>query len=250
MTKTISKRAFLGFLGALPLGLAALKFSIRGDGFISTASAAGAAPALSGPFTLPPLPYAKNALEAAIDAQTMTLHHDKHHQAYIDKLNAEVEKDKALENESIEDIIANISKYNAAVRNNGGGHWNHSFFWTLMTPDKTEPSTELLAALEKSFGSLEQFKKKFEEAGVKQFGSGWVWLIVNKKGELEITSTPNQDNPLMDDAKVKGMPVLANDVWEHAYYLRYFNKRADYLKNWWKVVNWKRVSDLYASAKV
>ncbi len=248
MTQAISKRTFLGFLGALPLGFAALNFPVRG-GFIPTAHAADVKAAPSGPFMLPELPYAKDALEKAIDSQTMMLHHDKHHQAYVDKLNAEVEKDEKLKGKTIEDIVANISKYNTAVRNNGGGHWNHSFFWTIMTPEKTEASPELSEAIKKSFGSMDEFQKQFEEAGTKQFGSGWVWLIVNAKGLLEVVSTPNQDNPLMDDARVKGTPILGNDVWEHAYYLRYFNKRPDYLRAWWQVVNWKRVSELYKQAK-
>lgn len=246
----LSKRTFLGYLAAVPVGLAALK-SLGGDGFISSAHAAApaTAPAPTGPFTLPPLPYATGALTKAIDKQTMEIHHGKHHKAYVDNLNKEVEKDAKLKDKSIEEIVGSISKYPAAVRNNGGGHWNHTFFWSIMTPDKTEMSPELLAAINDAFGSVEDFKKKFEEAGTKQFGSGWAWLIVNKSGKLEITSTPNQDNPLMDDAKVKGKPVLGNDVWEHAYYLRYQNKRADYLKEWWTVVNWTKVSELFASAK-
>lgn len=245
--RRLSKRTFLAYLAAAPVGLALMRY-IKTDGFVSSAAAAEPAKA-SGPFKLPELPYAKNALEKAIDAQTMTLHHDKHHQAYVDKLNEEAAKDSSLSGKTIEEIIGNISKYPAAVRNNGGGHWNHSFFWTIMTPEKTTPSQELAEAINADFGSMDEFKKKFEEAGVKQFGSGWAWLIVNEDGKLEVTSTPNQDNPLMDDAKVKGKPVLGNDVWEHAYYLRYFNKRADYLKNWWQVVNWKRASELYAQAK-
>lgn len=244
MTHVISKRTFLGYLGALPFGIAALN-SIAKTGFISPAMAAADQPATTGPFTLPELPYAKDALEKVIDAQTMSLHHGKHHQAYIDNLNKEVEKDEKLQGKTIEEIIGSVSKHNKAVRNNGGGHWNHTFFWNIMTPEKTEPSEELAEAVKKSFGSMDEFQKQFEEGGTKQFGSGWVWLILNKKGLLEITSTPNQDNPLMDDAKVKGTPLLGNDVWEHAYYLRYFNKRADYLKAWWGVVNWKRVSELY-----
>lgn len=249
MEKSMSKRTFLGYLGALPVTLAALQY--LNPSFISTAHATtSAAPATPGPFTLPALPYAKTALEAAIDAQTMEIHHGKHHQAYVDNLNKEVGKDSSLTGKSIEDILANMSKYPAAVRNNGGGHWNHSFFWTLMTPEKTTPSDEFSAAINTAFGSMEDFKKKFEEVGTKQFGSGWVWLIVNASGKLEITSTPNQDNPLMDDAKVKGTPILGNDVWEHAYYLRYFNKRGDYLKTWWNVVNWNRVSELYVQGKI
>lgn len=203
-----------------------------------------------GPFALPELGYAYNALEPSIDAKTMEIHLTKHHQAYIDKLNTEVANTAPLQGKSIEDIVTNISKYNKAVRNNAGGHWNHSFFWRLMGPEdqRGEPSPELKAAIEKKFGSIDKFKEEFEKAGVGQFGSGWAWLIKNSKGELEITSTPNQDNPLMDDAKVKGTPILGNDVWEHAYYLKYQNKRADYLKNWWKVVNWKHVSENFAKA--
>jgi Fe-Mn family superoxide dismutase len=248
MTQAISKRTFLGYLGALPIGLAALKFTGQG-GFISSARAADVTPAAPGFFKVPPLPYAYDALEKAIDAQTMTLHHDKHHQAYVDKLNAEVEKDESLKDKTIRQIIGSVSQYNTTVRNNAGGHWNHSFFWKSMTPEATEPSEVFAEAIKKSFGSMVEFQKQFEDAGAKQFGSGWVWLIVNDKGLLEVTSTPNQDNPLMDDAKVKGAPLLGNDVWEHAYYLRYFNKRADYLKAWWSVVNWKRVSELYAQAR-
>lgn len=247
MEKILSKRTFLGYLAVAPLGLAALRY-VKGNGFISSALAAEPAKS-TGPFTMPPLPYAKSALDKVIDAQTMTLHHDKHHQAYVDKLNAEVEKDSGLQGKSIDEIMASVSKYPKAVRDNGGGHWNHSFFWKIMSPEKSEPSAELTAAITESFGSMDAFKKEFEDAGARQFGSGWVWLIVNKSGKLEVTSTPNQDNPLMDDAKVKGMPVLGNDVWEHAYYLRYFNKRPDYLKAWWNVVNWKQVSDHYARAK-
>lgn len=247
MSQTISKRTFLGYLGALPFGLAALK-TLPG-GFVSPAYASADAPAATGPFTLPELPYAKDALEKVIDAQTMTLHHDKHHQAYVDNLNKEVEKDKNLKGKTLEEIIGNISKYSKATRNNGGGHWNHTFFWESMTPDKTEPSDEFAQAIKKGYGSMDEFKKQFEDAGVKQFGSGWVWLIVNDNGLLEITTTVNQNNPLMDDMKVKGKPILGNDVWEHAYYLRYFNKRADYLKAWWDVVDWTRASELYVAAR-
>ncbi len=247
---TISKRTFLGYLGAIPLGFAAAKFMGTG-GFVSSAYAASPAPAASttGPFKLPALPYSAGALSKAIDKQTMEIHHSKHHQAYVDNLNKEVSANSKLKDKTLEEIIGSISKYSAAARNNGGGHWNHTFFWEIMSPQPSAPSEELAAAITESFGSLDEMKKKFEEAGTKQFGSGWAWLIVNKSGKLEITATPNQDNPLMDDAKVKGQPVLGNDVWEHAYYLRYQNKRADYLKAWWNVVNWARVSDLYAKAK-
>jgi Fe-Mn family superoxide dismutase len=249
MEKLLSKRRFLGYMAAVPAGFAALRL-MGADGFIPSAQAAApnAAKTTSGPFTLPPLPYPANALEKAIDAKTMEIHHGKHHQAYVDKLNEEVAKDAALAGLTMEQILASVSKFSPAVRNNGGGHWNHTFFWSLMTPQKTEASPALSDAITKSFGSMEAFRKKFEEAGLKQFGSGWAWLIVNEKGALEVTATPNQDNPLMDDAKVKGTPILGNDVWEHAYYLRYQNKRADYLKTWWNVVNWAKVSELYAAA--
>lgn len=246
MEKRLSKRRFLGYMGAAPLGLVALKYS--GLGVARAQAAESAVQKSTGAFTLPSLPYPFNALEKAIDAKTMEIHHGKHHQAYVDKLNEAVAADSSLAGKSLDDIIGSISKYPAAVRNNGGGHWNHSFFWNLMTPDKTAPDEKLSAAITASFGSMDDFKKKFEEAGTKQFGSGWVWLIVNKSGKLEITSTPNQDNPLMDDTKVKGKPILGNDVWEHAYYLRYFNKRADYLKSWWGVVNWTKMSEHYAKA--
>ncbi len=247
MEKLLSKRTFLGYLASVPVGLAALRLVGGGD-FVSSAIAAET-PKTTGPFILPKLPYATSALEKAIDAKTMELHHGKHHQAYIDKLNGEIAKDAKLKDKSLDDIIANISKYNDTVRNNAGGHWNHSFFWQVMSPQPSAPSDELAAAITESFGSLEEMQKKFEEAGTKQFGSGWAWLIVGSDGKLAITSTPNQDNPLMDNAKAKGKPILGNDVWEHAYYLRYQNKRADYLKAWWKVVNWGKVSSLYSAAK-
>lgn len=201
-------------------------------------------------FTLPVLPYAANALEPAIDAATMETHHGKHHQAYIDNLNKEVENTATLQGKSLDSIIANVSQYNAAVRNNAGGHWNHSFFWTIMAPagQTGSPSEALIKAINESFGTMDEFKTAFEKAGTSRFGSGWVWLIVNKAGKLEITSTPNQDNPLMDVAEVKGAPILGNDVWEHAYYLQYRNKRGDYLKQWWSIVNWNKVSEAYATA--
>lgn len=201
-------------------------------------------------FTLPELPYAADALAPAIDKQTMEIHHGKHHQAYINNLNAEVEKDAKLQGKTLGDIITSISKYGPAVRNNAGGHWNHSFFWNIMAPaaNTGAPSPELAKAIDDSFGSMDEFKAAFEKAGAGQFGSGWVWLIVGKDKKLAVTSTPNQDNTLMNDAKVKGTPILGNDVWEHAYYLKYQNKRPDYLKNWWQVVNWTKVSENYAEA--
>jgi Fe-Mn family superoxide dismutase len=197
-------------------------------------------------FTLPPLPYGYDALEPTIDAQTMTLHHTKHHQAYVDKLNEGV-GEEGLDGQSLEQILGGISGRSKKVRNNGGGHWNHSFFWETMTPGGSQPSGRVLDAINTTFGDVDAFKKKFAEAGVGQFGSGWVWLVASNEGGLQITSTPNQDNPLMDDAPVKGIPVLGNDVWEHAYYLRYNNRRPDYLNAWWDVVNWNKVNERLAT---
>ncbi|MEG8019574.1 superoxide dismutase [Sphingomonas sp. LR55] len=203
------------------------------------------------PFTLPALPYATDALDPAIDATTMTIHHDKHHQAYVDALNKAVVADPSLAGRSLEALLAKASTLPPVVRNNAGGHWNHSFFWKTMAPaaQSGQPSAPLGAAIDRQFGSLAAFKVAFREAGTKRFGSGWVWLVVKADGTLAITSTPNQDNPLMDVADVKGTPVLGNDVWEHAYYLKYQNRRADYLDGWWQVVNWKTVSDRFAAAR-
>jgi superoxide dismutase, Fe-Mn family len=198
-------------------------------------------------FTVPPLPYGYDALKPTVDAETMTLHHDKHHQAYVDKLNGAL-ADNGLEGASLEDIMSRISSLPPVVRNNGGGHWNHSFFWEIMSPNGGEPSGALKAAIESAFGGIDQMQEQFNTAGANQFGSGWAWLVAAPDGTLSITSTPNQDNPLMEDAKVKGTPVLGNDVWEHAYYLTYNNRRPDYLKAWWQVVNWSKASEIYAAA--
>ncbi|MCB0723612.1 MAG: superoxide dismutase [Ignavibacteriae bacterium] len=200
-------------------------------------------------FELPPLPYPNDALEPSIDAMTMEIHHDRHHKAYVDKLNAAVDGTDAA-NLPIEDIIKNISKYPAAVRNNGGGHYNHSLFWKMMkNGGGGNPAGDLGDAINNAFGSFDDFKKKFEEAGANRFGSGWAWLIVKDDGSLVVTSTPNQDNPMMDIADEKGTPILGCDVWEHAYYLKYQNKRPDYLAAFWNVVNWDEVANLYSSAK-
>jgi Fe-Mn family superoxide dismutase len=200
-------------------------------------------------FTLPPLPYAYDALEPAIDKETMTFHHDKHHQAYVDNLNKAIDADPALQGKSLEELFAGMSKLPKAVRNNGGGHWNHSLFWELLAPvdQAGAPSAELAAAIDRDLGGMEKFKEDFNAAGAGQFGSGWAWLIV-QDGKLKITSTPNQDNPLMDVADEKGDVVLAADVWEHAYYLKYQNRRADYLKAFWTVVNWNKANALFAAA--
>jgi Fe-Mn family superoxide dismutase len=189
-------------------------------------------------FTLPTLNYNLDALEPHIDARTMEIHHGKHHQAYVTNLNNAIAGTDA-ENASIEDICKNISKYPMAVRNNGGGHYNHSMFWTIISPNGGgQPKGTLAEAINKTFGNFEDFKTKFNAAATTRFGSGWAWLIKNANGDLEICSTPNQDNPLMDVAEVKGFPIIGLDVWEHAYYLHYQNRRPDYINAWWNVVNW------------
>jgi Fe-Mn family superoxide dismutase len=201
------------------------------------------------PFTLPALPYPENALEPSIDAQTMNIHRTKHHQAYVDNLNKALEGHADLQAKSIEQICAGVSTLpdaiKAAVRNNGGGHYNHSLFWVLMAPKGQggAPSAALAAAIDKAFGNMDDFKAKFADAGMKRFGSGWAWLIKKADGSLAIVSTPNQDNPLMTGlVDATGTPLLGCDVWEHAYYLKYQNRRADYLKSWWDVVNWNEVN--------
>jgi Fe-Mn family superoxide dismutase len=198
-------------------------------------------------FEVPPLPYAPDALEPHIDAQTMSLHHDKHHQAYVDKLNAALEGTEFADS-SIEDVIANLDAIpedkRTAVRNNGGGHLNHSLFWKTMSPDGGgAPEGDLAAAIDSAFGSFDDFKEQFEAAGVGQFGSGWAWLVYDG-GELAVTSTPNQDNPLSEGK----LTLLGNDVWEHAYYLKYQNRRPEYLKAWWNTVNWSEIATRYAAA--
>lgn len=199
-------------------------------------------------FELPALPYASDALEPNIDKATMEIHHGKHHAAYVTNLNKALEgKD---DSSSIEDICKNISKYPVAVRNNGGGHFNHSFFWTVMAPNAGgKPTGELASAIDDAFGSFEDFKTAFSQAGATRFGSGWAWLIVGADGKLAVTSTPNQDNPLMDVAEVQGTPILGVDVWEHAYYLHYQNRRPDYLTAFFNVINWDEVAKRYAAAK-
>jgi len=202
------------------------------------------------PFSLPELPYATDALEPVIDAETMELHHGQHHQSYVDTLNEAVEADEALADMTLDEIVAAAGSLSDEVRNNAGGHWNHSFFWPLMAPEGEggEPSDDFASAIDAVFGSMDEFKSAFEEAGTGQFGSGWAWLVVDTNGQLAITSTPDQDNPLMDIAEVQGTPILGNDVWEHAYYLSYNNRRDEYLSAWWDVVNWEQVSTNYAEA--
>jgi Fe-Mn family superoxide dismutase len=199
-------------------------------------------------FELPALDYAFNALEPHIDARTMEIHHGKHHQAYVNNLNNALKDNAAALSSGLEEIIRNISKYSPAVRNNGGGHWNHSMFWKVMSPNGGgTPSGDLGTAITATFGSFDAMREQFNQAAATRFGSGWAWLVVHD-GKLVITSTPNQDNPLMDIAEVKGTPILGLDVWEHAYYLHYQNRRPDYIGAFWNVVNWEEVSRRYAAA--
>jgi len=203
-----------------------------------------------GAFSLPDLPYAIDALEPVISQEIMELHHGEHHQSYVDNLNDAISAGDAPSGLSIEELVANAGSYPDSIRNNAGGHWNHTFFWETMAPadEAGEMSDEFATAITAAYGSEEDFRTAFEEAGADQFGSGWVWLIVNEQNELEITTTPNQDNPLMDIAEVNGTPILGNDVWEHAYYLTYENRRGEYLDSWWDVVNWDEVSQRYLAA--
>jgi superoxide dismutase, Fe-Mn family len=199
--------------------------------------------------TLPPLPYDKAALEPHIDALTMEIHHDRHHNAYVTNLNAAIAGNAELEALSIDDLVKNLAKVpedkRTAVRNNGGGHWNHTFFWNIMAPGSGgAPTGDLAAAINAAFTSFDAFKDAFAKAGVGRFGSGWAWLV-KKDGKLAIISTPNQDNPLMDNS---GTPIIGCDVWEHAYYLKYQNKRPDYIAAWWNVVNWKVAAERFAKA--
>ncbi|TVQ46679.1 MAG: superoxide dismutase [Saprospirales bacterium] len=200
-------------------------------------------------FKLPELPYAHNALEPHIDEKTMQIHHGKHHAGYTNNLNGAIEG-TALESMSIEDILSQISKHSGAVRNNGGGYYNHSLFWEIMSPNGGgNPSGTLADAINSAFGSFDNFKDEFSKAAATRFGSGWAWLIVDKNGQLRVTSSPNQDNPLMDISEVKGTPILGLDVWEHAYYLNYQNRRPDYINAFFNVINWNEVTRRYEAAK-
>jgi Fe-Mn family superoxide dismutase len=230
----------LARLGALALALAATTWS-----FAQNKPAPKTAEAVT--YTLGKLPYAYNALEPVIDAQTMQIHHTKHHQAYVDNLN------KALAGTSwaallLEEMFQKTAQLPPAIRNNGGGHYNHTLFWSVMAPvkDVGKPSAALAAAINKSFGSMEKLQEQFNAAAATRFGSGWAWLIVQNDGTLAVTSTANQDNPLMEVAEKQGYPLLGLDVWEHAYYLKYQNRRGDYSKEWWRIVNWTEVSRRFA----
>jgi Fe-Mn family superoxide dismutase len=209
-----------------------------------------AAPAWAA-FSLPPLPYPAEALEPVIDSTTMTIHHDRHHGAYVTNLNAQIKANPALAGLNLDDLQGRIAGFPEAVRNNGGGHWNHSQFWAVMAPQGQggAPSAELMAAIDTTFGSMKEMQTQFNQAAAARFGSGWAWLIRRPTGELAITSTANQDNPLMDLPGIeRGSPLLGLDVWEHAYYLQYQNRRPDYIKAWWSLVNWNEVNRRYADA--
>jgi superoxide dismutase, Fe-Mn family len=215
---------------------------------VALAVAAPDAPAADAPaFTLPPLPYPVNALEPAIDAKTMEIHHGKHHKAYVDNLNAAIAKHPELAKKPLPELLAGLNQVpedvRTAVRNNGGGHINHSMFWQIMKPNGGgEPTGDLASAISSTFGSFDQFKAAFNDAGAKRFGSGWAWLVIGADGKLAVTSTANQDSPLIDGQ----YPVMGNDVWEHAYYLKYQNRRPEYLAAWWNVVNWDEIGKRYA----
>lgn len=201
-------------------------------------------------FVLEPLPYNYNALEPYIDERTMQFHHDKHHAAYVNNLNAAIGKYPQLKTMTVEQMLKDLNSIPAdirtIVRNNGGGHLNHSMFWKIMKPNGGgEPTGEIATAIQENFGSFDAFKEQFNQTGIKLFGSGWVWLVLTKDGKLQITSTPNQDSPLIDG----NYPIMGNDVWEHAYYLSYQNRRPDYLKSWWNVVNWEEINSRFKAAK-
>lgn len=239
----IKKGALLALAGVAASSVAK-SFNRMGE-FISDGKTEGDRSGIEDPFLLPLLPYAYDALEPHIDKLTMELHHDKHHKTYVENLNkAFLSNVTGLKN-NLEEIFKIVSKQPAAIRNNGGGHYNHSLFWQLMKPNGGgEPTGKLGEAIKSTFGTFEDFKKKFNEASLARFGSGWTWLVLDGN-TLKIGSTPNQDNPLMDVSEFKGKPVLALDVWEHAYYLKYQNKRVDYINSWWNVVNWTKANELF-----
>ena len=200
-------------------------------------------------FQQQPLPYSYTALNEAIDGTTMEIHYSKHAAGYATNLQDAAKNEGVDMNKPLEDVLGRISKYSIKMRNNAGGHYNHELFWKTMTPNGAEmPSGKLSTAIDENFGSFDAFKTQYSDAGKNRFGSGWAWLIINKDKKLQIGSTPNQDNPLMDVAEIKGFPLMGLDVWEHAYYLRYQNKRADYITNWWKVINWNFIQDRYQVA--
>jgi superoxide dismutase, Fe-Mn family len=246
---TINRRHFLFLLTATAGGftLDACAFAQTSPGGSQTTPAA--TPDTTGAIKLPPLPYAYDALEPHIDTKTMQFHHDKHHAAYVKNLNAALDKHPELKKTPVEELLLRLDRVpediRKTVRNNGGGHVNHTMFWEIMKPNGGgEPTGEIATAINQTFGSFTDFKKQFNEAGAGRFGSGWVWLVRNKQGKLQITTTANQDSPISEGS----YPILGNDVWEHAYYLNYQNRRADYLAAWWNVVNWDEINKRFAAA--
>lgn len=245
-TNNPSRRAFLSNSAKLGIGAIVLPSILQSCGNSSTTTL----PSVG--YQQSALPYAYNALESIIDAATMELHYTKHAASYASNLAAAVSEEGVDINQtSVENILATISKYSTKMRNNAGGHYNHELFWQMMRPasENNTPSGDLLTAIEHQFNSFDSFKNQFSEAAKSTFGSGWAWLIIDAKKQLQITSTPNQDNPLMDVVSVKGTPLLGLDVWEHAYYLNYQNRRPEYIEKWWNLVNWDYVSSRYASVK-
>jgi Fe-Mn family superoxide dismutase len=242
-----SRRKFLESTAKAGIALSAISFL---PGYVNASPhKAGILSPFKTGFDQEALPYAYNALEPVIDAQTMELHYSKHAASYAKNLKEAADAEKIDTSKPVEDLLANVSKYSTKVRNNGGGHYNHELFWKSMTAKGTgKPSGKLLSAIEKDFQSFDAFKTKFSDAAKNRFGSGWAWLVVDNNKKLTIGSTPNQDNPLMDVSDLKGFPLLGLDVWEHAYYLKYQNKRPDYIEAWWKVVNWDFVQKRYESA--
>jgi len=239
----MQRRKFLYALGTIP----AVSIISKAENHLNTINKHIRSTNTMAKFELPQLPYSYDALEPYIDKMTMEIHHTKHHNAYVTNLNKALEGTEHV-GKSLEEMFAMMSKLPAAVRNNGGGHWNHSLFWTLMKQNGGgKPTGKIADAINSAFGSFDEFKTKFSTAAATRFGSGWAWLLV-QDGKLVVSSTPNQDNPLMDLAEVKGTPVLGLDVWEHAYYLKYQNKRPDYIENWWNVVNWDKVNELFSKA--
>lgn len=233
-------------------GLAAMIAAPAIGNFLQSCTAGkavtGISPGFITSFDQAPLPYAYNALEPAVDALTMDIHYNKHAAAYSKNVKEAAIAEGVDLSKPLENVLSNISSYSTKMRNNGGGHYNHELFWKLLTPAAgMAPSEKLATAITNEFGSVDAFKKQFTDAAKSRFGSGWAWLVINKDKKLIVTSTPNQDNPLMNIAEVKGFPLLALDVWEHAYYLKYQNKRADYIDNFWKIVNWKMVSERFES---
>lgn len=243
MASKNTRREFIRTTGKAGLGIYVGSTLL---GTLGSTPAMAATPVYTG-FQQTPLPYSYDALTDAIDAMTMEIHYSKHAATYATNLQKAAATEGIDTSKPLEDTLRNVSKYSATVRNNGGGHYNHELFWKCMSPKGGAPSGALAAAIDKSFGSFDTFKTQFADAGKNRFGSGWAWLYVNGDKSLRIGSTPNQDNPLMDVSEIKGFPLLGLDVWEHAYYLRYQNKRPDYIANWWKVVNWNYIMERYRS---